>query len=103
VDEAAMRKIPDAAPHGPAMRSYVVVWGALIVLTATTVGVAGFNLQKIAIIVCLGIAAIKSSLVLLYFMHLRYEQRLIVKLLVPIAMATLAIFIGLTFSDVITR
>jgi len=44
--------------------------GALIALTATTVAVAGFNLQKIAIIVCLAIAAVKSTLVLFYFMHL---------------------------------
>jgi cytochrome c oxidase subunit 4 len=89
--------------QGPGMRSYVAVWGTLILLTAMTVTVAGFNLQKIAIIVCLGIAAIKSTLVLFYFMHLRYERRLIIKLLIPIAIVTLAIFIGLTFSDVITR
>jgi cytochrome c oxidase subunit 4 len=95
--------MPNAGPQGPGMRSYVLVWGALILLTATTVAVAGFNFQKIAIIVCLGIAAIKSTLVLFFFMHLRYERRLIIKLLMPIAIATLAIFIGLTFSDVITR
>ena len=99
----ASREMPDARPHGPTTRSYVAVWGALIVLTATTVAVAGFNLQKIAIIVCLGIAAVKSTLVLFYFMHLRYEHRLIIKLLIPIAIGALAIFIGLTFSDVITR
>jgi cytochrome c oxidase subunit 4 len=95
--------MPGTQPHGPGMCSYIVVWGALILLTAMTVTVAGFNLQKIAIIVCLGIAAIKSTLVLFYFMHLRYEQRLVIKLLIPIVIATLAIFIGLTFSDVITR
>ena len=95
--------MPGTQPHGPGMRSYMIVWGALILLTAMTVTVAGFNLQKIAIIACLGIAAVKSTLVLFYFMHLRYEQRLVIKLLIPIAVVTLAIFIGLTFSDVITR
>ena len=85
------------------MRSYVAVWGALVLFTAITVAVANFNLQKIAIIVCLAIAAVKSTLVLFFFMHLRYEHRLLVKLLMPIALGTLAIFIGLTFSDVITR
>ena len=101
--DAKAGEIPGTRPQGPGMRSYVAVWGALILLTAMTVTVAGFNFQKIAIIVCLGIAAIKSTLVLFYFMHLRYERRLIIKLLIPIAIATLAIFIGLTFSDVITR
>jgi cytochrome c oxidase subunit 4 len=103
VDAKAAREMPDARPHGLAMRPYVAVWGALILLTALTVTVAGFNLQKIAIVACLAIAAVKSTLVLFYFMHLRYEQRLIIKLAIPIALAALAIFIGLTFSDVITR
>ena len=89
--------------HRPTMLSYVAVWGALVMLTAATVAVAGFNLQKIAVIVCLCIAAVKSTLVLFFFMHLRYEQRLLIKLVIPIAIGTLAIFIGLTFSDVITR
>jgi cytochrome c oxidase subunit 4 len=95
--------MPLVRSREPTMGSYAAIWGALVVLTATTVAVAGFNLQKIAIIVCLGIAAVKSTLVLFFFMHLRYERRLVIKLLVPIAIATLAIFIGLTFSDVITR
>jgi len=36
-------------------------------------------------------------------MHLRSEKRLLLKLLVPIAIATLAIFIGLTFTDILNR
>ena len=88
---------------GAGIRTYAMVWAALMLLTALTVTVADMNFQKAAIIVCLGIAVFKSTLVLLYFMHLRYEDRLVVKLAVPIALATLAIFIGLTFSDVFTR
>jgi caa(3)-type oxidase subunit IV len=48
-------------------------------------------------------AAVKSSLVFLYFMHLRWEKRLLIKLLIPIALAVLAIFIGLTYTDVLAR
>jgi cytochrome c oxidase subunit IV len=88
---------------GAGIRTYAMVWAALMLLTALTVTVADLNFQKATIIVCLGIAVFKSTLVLLYFMHLRYEDRLVVKLAVPIAIATLAIFIGLTFSDVFTR
>jgi hypothetical protein len=36
-------------------------------------------------------------------MHLREERRLLLKLVVPIAVATLAIFIGLTYTDVLHR
>lgn len=88
---------------GAGIRTYAVVWAALMLLTALTVTVADMNFQKATIIVCLGIAVFKSTLVLLYFMHLRYESRLVIKLAVPIAITTLAIFIGLTFSDVLTR
>jgi cytochrome c oxidase subunit 4 len=84
-------------------RTYVLVWAALMTLTAVTVAMAGMNLRKITIIVCLGIAAFKSLLVLLYFMHLRYENRMVIKLIIPIAIIVLAIFIGGTFSDVFTR
>jgi cytochrome c oxidase subunit 4 len=87
----------------PSGRSYVVVWLVLLAMTALTVLAASLNLAGVAIVVCLGIAAFKSTLVLLYFMHLRYEDRLLVKLLMPIAITTLAIFIGLTYSDVIFR
>jgi cytochrome c oxidase subunit 4 len=99
---------PYVSPENKAMkepsgRSYVVVWLVLLAMTALTVLAASLNLAGVAIVVCLGIAAFKSTLVLLYFMHLRYEDRLLVKLLMPIAITTLAIFIGLTYSDVIFR
>ena len=45
------------------------------------------------------IASSKASLVLWFFMHLKYEARLLkVMLLIPIA--TLTIIIGLTFFDI---
>jgi cytochrome c oxidase subunit 4 len=81
----------------------MVIWAALLVLTAITVTTASLNFGRIAIIVVLAIAAGKSTLVLMYFMHLRYENRLLIKILVPIAMVTLAIFIGLTYTDVLRR
>ena len=82
---------------------YILVWAALLALTAVTVTTAGLNVGRVAIVVVLAIAAVKSTLVLLYFMHLRYEKRLLLKLLVPIAMAALAIFIGLTYTDILYR
>ena len=82
---------------------YVYIWIALLTLTAITVITADLNVGRIAIVVVLAIAATKSILVLLYFMHLRWERRLILKILVPIAIAALAIFIGLTYVDVLNR
>ena len=51
----------------------------------------------------LAIAATKSILVLLGFMHLWWEDKLVIKLLIPIVLVTLTIFIGLTYTDILYR
>jgi caa(3)-type oxidase subunit IV len=84
-------------------RSYFVVWGYFLVLTAITVSAASLNLGRIAVVIVLAIAAAKSSLVLLHFMHLKEEKRVIIRVLVPIVIVLLAIFIGLTYTDVLNR
>ena len=87
----------------PGYATYFAVYAALVCLTALTVTSASLNLGRIAIAIVLGIAGTKSVLVLLYFMHLRYEKRLLVKILMPIVVVTLAIFIGLTYTDILYR
>jgi cytochrome c oxidase subunit IV len=82
---------------------YIGIWLALVVLTIITVTTASLGVGRIGILIVLAIAATKSTLVLLWFMHLSTEKRLLLKLLVPIAVCVLAIFIGLTYSDVLTR
>jgi cytochrome c oxidase subunit 4 len=82
---------------------YVGIWLGLVALTVLTVTTASLNVGRIGIIIVLAIAAAKSTMVLLWFMHLSTEKRLLLKLLVPIAICVLAIFIGLTYSDVLTR
>ena len=82
---------------------YIRVWAALIALTAVTVTTASLDLGRAGIAVVLAIAAAKSTLVLLYFMHLRDEKRLLLKLVVPIAVAALAVFIGLTYTEILSR
>ena len=87
----------------PTYKSYFLVYGVLVCLTALTVTTASLDLGRVAILIVLAIAATKSVLVLLYFMHLRYEKRLLVKILMPIVVATLAIFIALTYTDILYR
>ena len=82
---------------------YQYVWIALLVLTAITVTTASLSFGRAGILVVLAIAAVKSTLVLLFFMHLSTEKRLLLKILVPIAICTLAIFIGLTYMDILNR
>jgi cytochrome c oxidase subunit IV len=73
---------PDPAFPAPARAAHVlprsVLLGtaaALLALTAVTVAVARVNLGAGSVAVALGIAAVKASLVALFFMHLRYEHR----------------------------
>ncbi len=83
-------------------RCLTTVWALLLVLTGITVFVSRLDLGALNIWAALGIATLKASLVVLYFMHLKHEPRLL-KLCLFIALLTLASFIGLTFFDVLYR
>lgn len=84
-------------------QTYILVWLGLVILTGITVSMAGMNLGLLSILIVLSIAAIKSGLVLSYFMHLKYETGLLFKLMIPIVLAALTVFIGLTFTDIAFR
>lgn len=70
------------APHRQALahvmepRTLLAVFGALVMLTIVTVAVASLKPGGWEIWISLGIATAKSILVLLYFMHLRYDRGL---------------------------
>lgn len=87
----------------PGYGTYLSVYAALVCLTALTVTSASLDIGKAAIALVLAIAGTKAVLVLLYFMRLRYEKRTLVKILIPIVVATLAVFIGLTYTDILYR
>ena len=85
-----------------AYRSYIIVWIALLVLTGVTWGVSYINLGLGNVTVALLIASVKAALVALFFMHLRYENRLVWGFaLVPLFFLALIIF-G-TLSDTMFR
>lgn len=77
---------------------YVAVWLALMVFTGITVGVSYLNLKHAGIVVALLIATVKCTLVVLYFMHIRYEKPVFAIFLV-VAIASFATFLGLSFAD----
>ncbi|MFA5516759.1 MAG: cytochrome C oxidase subunit IV family protein [Desulfuromonadales bacterium] len=83
-------------------RTFVFVWLALLVLTGATVAVSRVHLGALNVWVALGIASVKAGLVIFIFMHLQYEKP-ILKFFLFIALVVLAIFIGLTFTDVLYR
>ncbi len=60
------------------------------------------NLGELNKIVALGIASIKATLVVLYFMHVKYSSRL-TKLVVVSGFCFLFILLGLTMADYASR
>ena len=85
------------------IRSYLAVFVALLALTAMTTGVAFIDIGGIGnVAVALTIAVIKSVLVALYFMHLRYSSRLTI-IFAGAGIFWLGIMIVLTLSDYLSR
>ncbi len=81
---------------------YIFVWLGLLALTTITVSVAGIDLGNYTLFVALSIAAIKSGLVIYYFMHIKFEES-IFKVFLFISGITLVIIFILTAFDIIYR
>ena len=83
-------------------RTFILIWIVLLILTGVTIGVAQIDLGAMNIWVALTIASCKSALVVMIFMHLKYEQ-LLFKLAVLATLIILAVFIGFSLLDVLYR
>ncbi len=88
--------------HIVPVRTYVAVFVALIVLTATTTTIASIDLGPWNTVVALGIAVIKATLVVLFFMHVKYSPRLTSTVILG-GLFWLIILLALTLSDFVTR
>jgi cytochrome c oxidase subunit 4 len=84
------------------LRIYYTVFLVLLVLTGLTTGVAFFDLGLFSPIVALTIAVVKGSLVVLFFMHLRYSTRL-TWVVGGAGIFWLGILLSLSLSDYLTR
>ena len=91
-----------SSTHVVPVRIYLLVFASLLVLTAKTVGAAFTDLGPLNNLVAMGIAVLKATLVILFFMHVRYSTRL-TTLVILSGLFGLAIMVGLTFVDYATR
>jgi cytochrome c oxidase subunit 4 len=89
--------------HIVSLRVYVTIFLSLMVGTALTVwaGLHDFP-GALNVVIALTIAVVKATLVVLYFMHVRYSSRLIWVVFTS-ALFWLAILVVFTFSDYWTR
>src|SRR6185295_4391526 len=91
-----------SSTHVVPLRIYLSVFVSLLVLTGTTVAVAFVDLGPLNNVVAMGIAVLKATLVVLFFMHVRYATRL-TALVICSGLFFLALMIGLTLVDYATR
>ena len=81
---------------------YSLVFGTLLVGTAITVGAAYVELGVFNPIVALAIACFKAVIVILFFMHVKYQSRL-VKITVAAGFFTFLVLITMTLTDYMSR
>jgi len=88
--------------HVVSPKIYLAIVLILLVLTATTVGASYVEMGVFNPIVALAIAAVKMTLVVLFFMHVKYSTKL-TKLTVASGVFTFLVLVGMTLADYVTR
>jgi len=82
--------------------TYTMVWVTLLIFTGLTVVAAYVDLGIFNPVVALAIASIKAVVVILFFMHVKYQSKLI-KMTVAAGFFTFFALITMTLSDYISR
>jgi cytochrome c oxidase subunit 4 len=90
-------------PHVVSVKLYAAIFGALLLLTLSTTGMAFVDLGgDLNAVVAVAIAIVKTLLVILFFMHVRYSSRL-TWLFVGAGFFWLLILLTLTMTDPLAR
>jgi cytochrome c oxidase subunit 4 len=91
-----------AEHHIVSPRVYLLIFAALLVGTALTVGASFIEMGPWNPVVAIAIACVKATLVVLFFMHIKYSSKLM-KLTVGAGLFTFLILVGMSLSDYFTR
>ncbi len=92
----------DQADHIVPKKIYFTIFGLLMLCTYLTVQIAFFDLGPLNTIAALGIATFKATIVVLFFMHVKYSTRLTWAVVLG-SLFWLGILLTLTMSDYLTR
>lgn len=88
--------------HVSPKSTYYAIFATLMVLTGITVAVAFINLGAFNFPVAITIAIVKATLVILFFMHVKYSSRL-TKLIIASGFFFLLVMFVLTMTDYVSR
>ncbi len=89
-------------PHIVAYKDHILVLFILIALTVLTVAITSIELGPYNTAAAVLIASVKASIVLLYFMHLKFDQK-VYRIMVGIVLAIYVAVIVVTFFDYLYR
>ncbi len=82
--------------------TFLLVLAVLLVLTGLSVAVTHINLATLTVTAALFIAAVKSSLVLSIFMHLRFDNKMYALMAIAVILL-IGVVIFITFLDYLYR
>ena len=96
----AHENVDDGAVHAhiSSVPFYVAVFLGLLVLTGVTVGQSYVDLGKLSIIIVILIATMKASLVVTFFMHLKYDNKFNALIFLS-ALLFIGVFFAYTLND----
>lgn len=89
--------------HISSLKMYIGIWLGLLAGTLLTVLAASVDLGRFNAVVALTIATIKATLVVLFFMHVKYAHEKMTKVVLVSAIFWLAILLALSMADYATR
>ena len=79
-------------------RTYAIILAILLVLTMLSVAITSVELGRLSVTAALLFAAVKASLVLVYFMHLKFDQRMYA-VMVGFVLTIFLVVVVITFLD----
>jgi cytochrome c oxidase subunit 4 len=89
-------------PHVTSYKTLGYVLLVLLLLTTITINVTSYNLMAWNVAIAMIIAAVKGYFVMTYFMHLKYENRIIRAFVIVVLCLFITIFL-ITFIDYLYR
>lgn len=79
-------------------RTYIIILAVLLIFTAISIFVTSFELGPLAVSAALLLATLKTTLVFMYFMHLKFDQP-VYTIMVAVVLFVFIAVIVVTFLD----
>jgi cytochrome c oxidase subunit 4 len=88
--------------HIVSYKTYLIILISLLILTGLSVAVTSVELGPLSVTIALVLASTKSALVLIYFMHLKFDSK-IFAIMVGLVLFVFVVVIVITFLDYLFR